>query len=310
MTTESYAGFDLGGTNLKYGLVNDKGEVSAKGLVPTPGTLAEIMALIGQTLQALRKDAKGPVRAVGLGIPGLYSLKEKRIIQSPNLPQFDGYDLQAGLAKVVDLPFWADNDANLAAYGEWKSGTGRGARSLILLTIGTGVGSGLVLEGELFHGTCGFAGEMGHITVNPEGEKCGCGNIGCLETEAAAPKIVRNYMDLSRTKKPLAAEEIYQRALKGNTAAKQAFAIAGHYLGIGLGIAINMLNPEKILLGGGVMTTGDFIFPAAVEEAQRRSYRASFACCAIERAGLGNDAGFMGAAHWARERFLKERSKP
>ncbi len=309
MTIDCYAGFDLGGTNLKYGLVNDKGDVSGKGLAPTPATMDEIIGLMGALLEKMKKDAKGPVRAAGLGIPGLYSQKEKRILQSPNLPELDNYDLQAGLGKVLDVPFWVDNDANLAAYGEWKSGAGRGARSLVLLTVGTGIGSGLILEGELFHGACGFAGELGHITVNPEGDKCRCGNQGCLETEAAAPKIVRNYMDLSRTKKPLAAEEIYQRALKGNTAARKAFAIAGHYLGIGLGIVIQMLNPEKILLGGGVMTTGDFLMPAAVEEAQRRSYKASFACCSIDRAALGNDAGFMGAAHWAREQFQKKRSK-
>jgi glucokinase len=309
MTNEIWAGFDLGGTNLKYGLVGEKGDILAKGMSPTPGTLPEIFELVGQALEGMRKEHKNPVRAVGLGIPGLYSLKEKRIIQSPNLPALDHFDLQPALAKVIDLPFVVDNDANLAAYGEWTCGAGRGVRSLVLLTVGTGVGSGLILDGELFHGTCGFAGELGHITVNPEGDRCRCGNHGCLETEAAAPKIVRNYMDLSRTKKPLAAEEIYQKALKGNTAAKKAYTIAGHYLGIGLSIVINLLNPEKILLGGGVMTTGDFLMPAAIEEAQKRSYKASYACCTIGRASLGNDAGIIGAALWAREQGLKRRSK-
>ncbi len=309
MTTETFAGFDLGGTNLKFGLIGDKGEVLSKGLEPTPGTMDAILALIGQVFDRLKKESKGPVRAAGLGIPGLFSLERKRIIQSPNLPELDNYDLESGLAKVLDVPFWADNDANLAAVGEWKAGAGRGAGNLVLLTVGTGIGSGLILNGELFHGACGFAGELGHVTVNPEGERCRCGNVGCLETEAAAPKIVRNYMDLSRTKKPLAAEDVYQKALKGNTAAKKAFAIAGHYLGIGLGITINLLNPEKIVLGGGVMTTGDFLLPAAIEEAQKRCYKASFACCSIDRASLGNDAGFMGAAHWARDQWLKKKSK-
>lgn len=309
MTPETFVGFDLGGTNLKYGLIGDKGDLVTKGLEPTPATAAGIIELMGGVMDKLRKEAKGQVRAAGLGIPGLYSLEHKRILQSPNLPELDNYDLEAGLAKAFDVPFWVDNDANLAAYGEWKAGAGKGARSLVLLTVGTGIGSGLILDGELFHGACGFAGEMGHITVNPEGEKCRCGNQGCLETEAAAPKIVRNYMDLSRTKKPLAAEDVFQKAVKGNTAARKAFAIAGHYLGIGLGIVINLLNPEKILLGGGVMTTGDFLMPPAVEEAQKRSYKASFACCTIARASLGNEAGFTGAAHWAREQWLKKRSK-
>jgi glucokinase len=309
MTAEIFAGFDLGGTSLKYGLLNDKGEVVSKGLAPTPATRAEIIALVGRALEELKKEAKGPIKAVGLGIPGLYSLKDKRIIQSPNLPELDNFDLQSGLSKVIDLPFWVDNDANLAAYGEWKRGAGRGVQSMVLLTVGTGIGSGLILGGDLFHGSCGFAGEIGHITVNPEGDRCKCGSQGCLETEAAAPKIVRNYMDLSRTKKPLAAEDVFQKAAKGNTAAKKAFAIAGQYLGIGLGIVINLLNPEKILLGGGVMATGDFLIHAAQEEARKRSYKASFACCAIERAGLGNDAGFIGAGQWARDQFIKKGAK-
>jgi glucokinase len=306
--TEIYAGFDLGGTNLKYGLLDEKGQVITKGLKPTPETVDRIIDLIGQVLEELKTESQKPIQAVGLGIPGLYSLKDKKILQSPNLPELDNYGLQNALARVIRVPFWVDNDANLAAYGEWRCGAGRGTRSLVLLTVGTGIGSGLILDSDLFHGSCGFAGELGHVTVNPDGDRCKCGNQGCLETEAAAPKIVRNYMDLSRTKKTLAAEEVYQKAAKGNTAARKAFAIAGHYLGIGLGIVINMLNPEKILLGGGVMTTGDYLLPPAVEEARRRSYRASFDCCSIERASLGNDAGFMGAAEWARAQIRKEKA--
>jgi len=309
MSAEIYAGFDLGGSSLKYGLLTRKGEVVSKGTKPTPASRDEIIALVGTVLGEMKEEAKGQIKAAGLGIPGLYSLKDKRIIQSPNIPELDNFDLQGGLAKVIDLPFWVNNDANMAAYGEWKRGAGRGVQSMVLLTVGTGIGSGLILGGELFMGSCGFAGELGHITVNPEGDRCKCGNQGCLETEAAAPKIVRNYMDFSRTKKPLAAEEVFQKALKGNTAAKKAFVIAGQYLGIGLGIVINLLNPEKILLGGGVMATGDFILNAAQEEAKKRSYAASFAGCVIDRAGLGNDAGFIGAGLWARDRLAKKGPK-
>jgi glucokinase len=309
MSTDTYAGFDLGGTNLKFGLVDDKGALLVRDSVPTPPTVAEAMKLIGTLWDRLSKEAKHPVKAAGLGFPGIFSLKDRRIYQSPNLPELDNFDLTAALSKEIDVPFWVDNDANLAAYGEWKCGAGRGVQSMVHLTVGTGIGAGLILAGDLWPGACGFAGEIGHITVNPEGDRCKCGSQGCLETEAAAPKIVRNYMDLSRTKKPLAAEEVFQKALKGNTAARKSFAIAGQYLGIALGIIINLLNPEKILLGGGVMTTGDFLLKAAVEEAQRRSYKASFACCSIERAGLGNDAGVIGAALWGKEQLSKKRGK-
>jgi glucokinase len=148
---------------------------------------------------------------------------------------------------------------------------------------------------------------MGHIVVNPDGERCNCGSHGCLETEAAAGPIVRNYRELTRSNDSLTAEEIAKRARKGDAAAQKSFQRAGYYLGIALSIAINLLNPEMILIGGGVMDSGDLILPHAVAEAGRRSYKASSACCSIERASLGNDAGLMGAAAWAKDRLARKK---
>jgi glucokinase len=296
MTQTLYAAFDLGGTNLKYGLADAKGELVRKDSLPTPAKWAEVLDVIAGLWKDFRREEKRRLAGAGFGFPGIYSLKDQRILQSPNYAELDNVDLRAALSKVIDTPFVVDNDANMAAYGEWRCGAGRGTRSMVLLTIGTGIGSGLILGGGLWHGRCGFAGELGHITVNPDGDPCACGNQGCLETEAAAPKIVRNYKDLSKTKKSVKAEEVFEKASRGEVAAVKAFTIAGTYLGIGLGITINLLNPEKIVLGGGVMMTGDFLLQAAVEEAKRRSYKASFACCSIEKATLGNDAGLIGAA--------------
>ncbi|MGB9005721.1 MAG: ROK family protein [Candidatus Aminicenantales bacterium] len=296
MTQTLCAAFDLGGTSLKYGLANPKGELVRKDSLPTPAKWAEVLDVIAGLWKDFRREEKRGLAAAGFGFPGIYSLKDQRILQSPNYSELNNVDLQAALSKVIDAPFMVDNDANMAAYGEWRCGAGRGTRSMVLLTIGTGIGSGLILGGGLWHGRCGFAGELGHITVNPDGDLCTCGNQGCLETEAAAPKIVRNYKDLSKTKKSVKAEEVFDKASRGEVAAVKAFTIAGTYLGIGLGITINLLNPEKIVLGGGVMMTGDFLLQAAVEEAKRRSYKASFACCSIEKAKLGNDAGLIGAA--------------
>ena len=295
MNAPRYAAFDLGGTNLKFGLVDDRGKLVCKDSVPTPARFSEAMDLIAGIWKDFRKAEKKNLAAAGFGFPGIYSLQEKKILQSPNYAELDNVDLEAALAKAVDAPFAVDNDANMAAYGEWRCGAGRGVRSMVFLTIGTGIGSGLILNGGLWHGLCGFAGELGHITVNPDGDPCKCGNQGCLETEAAAPKIVRNYKDLSKTRKAVTAEEVFEKAGRGEMAALKAFAIAGTYLGIALGITINLLNPEKIILGGGVMGTGDFLLSAAKEEARRRSYKASFACCSIEKAVLGNDAGLIGA---------------
>ncbi len=134
------------------------------------------------------------------------------------------------------------------------------------MTIGTGVGSGLILDGKLWHGRCGFAGEIGHITVNPgpTSTLCNCGNNGCLETEVSAPRIVRNYVDMAGSGEDLTAEDIYNLARQGDAQAIESFASCGYYLGIGLGIVINLLNPGMILLGGGVMAGGEFLMDAAV----------------------------------------------
>lgn len=299
MSRKIFAGFDLGGTNLKYGLVTESGEVLEKNSVPTPETFPGVLELIASIWAEFKRRPKGRPGAAGFGFPGIYSLRDRRILQSPNYPGLDNMDLEGALAGVLDVPFRVDNDANLAAYGEWRCGAGRGVSSMVHLTVGTGIGSGIILGGALWHGRCGFAGELGHITVNPDGDRCNCGNQGCLETEAAAPKIVRNYKDLSKTKRAIKAEEVFEKAARGEVAAVKAFGIAGTYLGIALGVVINMLNPEKIVLGGGVMATGDFLLAAAVEEASRRCYKASFNCCSIEKALLGNDAGLIGAALWA-----------
>jgi glucokinase len=294
------AGFDLGGTQLKYGLTDDAGTILFKDRTDTPGTIDGLMDLIGRVFGGLRTKSPAPVVAAGFGIPGIYDLKRKRILQSPNYSDLDDFDLIPALSRQIGVPVWVDNDANLAAYGEWAAGAGRGVRSLVLLTIGTGIGGGVILDGKLWQGNCGYAGEVGHIIVHPDGERCACGLQGCLETEASAPAIVRKYRALAGAPAGVTAEEIYRRAKGGEEAARRAFEQAGFYLGIGLGIIINFLNPAKILLGGGVMTTGEYLLEPAVDEASRRSYRQSFACCSIERAGLGNDAGLIGAAAWAR----------
>lgn len=298
-----YAGFDLGGTQLKYGLLDERLNPVFKSKAPTPPTMAELLELFGRLWQDLKKKVRRPIRAAGFGIPGIFSLKEQKIYQSPNYSDLDGFDLRPAIARRINAPFWIDNDANIAAYGEYRCGAGKGVGHLLLLTLGTGVGSGIIIDGRLLHGSCGFAAEMGHITVHPDGEQCNCGARGCLETEAAAGPIVRNYRELTRSVGSLTAKEVAKRAKKGDAAARKSFERAGYYLGIGLGIAINLLNPELILLGGGVMESSDLILPHARAEAGRRSYKASFARCPIEKASLGNDAGMMGAAAFARDQL-------
>jgi glucokinase len=300
-----YAGFDLGGTHLKYGLINERGGVVFNSKSTTPPFMDDLISLLRKTWETLKKREPERIASAGFGFPGIFNLKEQKIFQSPNYPEIDNFDLISALSRFVDVPFWIDNDANMAAFGEFKRGAGQGVQSMVLLTIGTGIGSGIILGGKLWHGKCGFAGELGHVIVNPNGERCKCGSQGCLETESSAPKIVKNYKIFKKTKEDITAEDVYHRAKKGDQAAVDAFAQAGFYLGIGLASIINFINPEKMLLGGAVTAAGDFLLSPAVEEARRRSYRASFECCRIEKAALGNKAGFIGSAFWAKEQINK-----
>ncbi len=299
----SFAGFDLGGTQLKYGLVDGSGKVIQESQIETPKNMESLLLALREIWKALKDKKDHIIHAAGFGFPGIFSLKEQKILQSPNYPDIDNISLIPALSQFIDVPFCLNNDANMAAFGEYKCGAAKNTHSLVLLTIGTGVGSGIILNGQIWEGSCGFAGEMGHVVVNPEGDPCNCGSQGCLETEVSAPKIVKNYLVLRPSHEDITAKEVSRRAHNEDKAARLAFAEAGRYLGIGLSLAINLLNPEKILLGGGVMEAGEFLLAPALEEAARRSFKASFRCCRIERAILGNKAGFIGAALWAKEKI-------
>jgi len=300
MTSSYDAGFDIGGTQIKFGLVDRDGRLVKKGKVRSPEAMAEILAVIGETWTSLRRSAPGPVRSCGFGIAGFYSTKERKILQSPNYPSLNGYPILPALRKVIDVPVRIGNDANMAAYGEYEHGAGRGARSLVLLTVGTGIGGGIILDGKLWEGEGGYAGELGHITVNPDGETCGCGRRGCLETEASAPRLVRNFQALSGRTDVVDSKDVYLLAKAGDRAALESFGKLAYWLGIGIGIIVTALDPEKVIIGGGVVSAGRLLMDPVVAEARRWSHPIPFAGCRIERAALGNDAGLVGAAAWAR----------
>jgi glucokinase len=189
-----------------------------------------------------------------------------------------------------------ENDANVAALAEWKLGAGRGSDDLVMLTLGTGVGGGLVLGGELWRGADGMAGEIGHITVEPGGRTCRCGNAGCLETYASATAIVDRYRELAAIEEAVTAEEVHRRALEGDANARQSYREAGRSLGLAFSTLVNLLNPERIVIGGGVLPAWDLFMPAAEQELQRRAFVAPAARVRFAAAALGDLAGVTGAA--------------
>lgn len=297
--TQRYAGFDLGGAQLKYGVVDETGKVLSHAEAETPPDIAGLKKLIKDSWQELR-DRHGPLISVGFGLPGLFSQTRQMIVRSPHCEILEGFDFEAMVARLLDVPFIIDNEANLAAYGEYAAGAGRTARSLVLITVGSGIGTGIIFEGKIWRGACGFAGELGHVTIRPAGFRCRCGRRGCLETEVSASRIVKEYLKRGRSRKELTAADVCRKAESGDPAAVEAFTRAGRALGIGIAAVINLLNPEKILLGGGIMGAGEFLLGPARDEAARHGYRATYACCRIEKASLGNFAGFIGAALYAR----------
>ncbi len=300
-----YAGFDLGGTLLKWGVLDATGKVLRQTTLPTPTDLPELIRLLDLIWKEIEAQFI-PVRAVGLGFPGIFSQPQKRIIRSPHCTYLNEWDITSTLTEILSVPFAMDNEANLAAYGEYTAGAASGAQSLVLLTVGSGIGTGIIIDGKILRGACGFAGEMGHVSIDLQGDSCPCGLRGCLETEASAARIVRDFNTLSPDRTVQAADEVTRLAQTQDPHAIEALARAGRALGKGIATALTLLNPGTVLLGGGVMQAGEFILEPARQTAREHSFPAAFECCSIQPAALGIRAGFIGAALYARDHAIEQ----
>jgi glucokinase len=312
-----FIGIDLGGTTVKGALVTGSGEIIHEMRVETEQRSSDrLLEQIVETIRTLRGDdrAGGRAAAVGIGIPGLVNRKSKRIEVMPNLPPLSDIDITAELSRQSGLPVAIDNDANAAAYAELQAGAALGRRDVFFVTLGTGIGSGLIIDGKIYRGATGFAGEFGHMTIDPEGIECACGNIGCLETIASGPNIVRRtrerlYRDrtssLSRLAIPrdreLTAEDIAHAASEGDEMSQVMMERTGMFLGIAIAAVVNLLNVEMVVMGGGVMEAGDLILKPTIKETRRRAFPPSFNSCEIVIAKLGPSAGVIGAALLARD---------
>ncbi|MEK6410030.1 MAG: ROK family protein [Acidobacteriota bacterium] len=312
-----YIGIDLGGATLKGALISHSGEIIHETRFETEqGNPDVLFDQVVQTALALRDDtnAEGRVAGIGVGIPGLVNRKTNRIEVMPNLPALSRIDITTELSRETGLPVILDNDANAAAYGELQVGAARGRREVFFVMLGQGIGAGLIINGQIYRGAAGFAGEFGHMTIDPEGIECACGNIGCLETIASGPNIVRRtrerlYRDrtssLSRLAIPrdreFTAEDIAHAASEGDEMAQVMMERTGMFLGIALAAVINLLNVEMVVMGGGVMDAGDLILKPTIKETRRRAFPPSFNSCEMVIAELSAKAGMIGAALLARD---------
>ena len=307
---QQYVGVELCASSARAALVSPTGHVLARSEAAFSSD--DLAAHIARLISELRDSSPAPVGAIGVGVPGLVSPQTGRVIISTDLPAVVRVDLRAELEKATGLRVTLDNDANAGALGEQSVGAGRSSRNLFYVTIGTGIGGAIILDGKLWRGASGFAGEFGHITIDPEGVECVCGNVGCLETVASAPNIVRRTHErlmrdstssLSRLglNKDFTAADIAHEAKNGDDFAAMMIARTGRYIGTAIAAVINLLNTECVVLGGGVMDAGALILDPIIEEAQRRSFQPNFESTQIVAATLGPDAVPIGAALLARD---------
>lgn len=293
-------GVDLGGTNLRAAAINERGQLLAKISEPANFSAGpeQVAGEIARAISDVRKRAgSGELRGVGIGVPGYIDMNSGIIIGSANLPGFEGFPVRDRIQQHLGTPILLENDANVAALGEMWMGAGRDVQDLILLTLGTGIGGGIVIGGKVLHGFRGMAGEFGHMTVYPDGNPCGCGNCGCLEKHASASAIAAMGQMMHFGREIKTAADVYALALEGNERAKRVFESMGRALGIAIANLINIFNFPLYLVSGGPLPAWDFFSPAMFAEICKRSFTFGPTGARVERALLGSDAGLFGAAY-------------
>lgn len=297
--SEYAIGVDLGGTNLRAAAISANGEMWKK--LPASTDLTQgperVVDDIVQAIEALRDQyADQRLAGVGIGVPGFIRMAEGFIVGSHNLPPLNNYPIRDAIEQRLGTPVVLENDANAAAMGEKWMGAGRNVDDLVLLTLGTGIGGGIISRGRVLHGFIGMAGELGHLTVVPNGNPCGCGNNGCLEKHASATAI-ESMANLLALGENLTSKDVYDLAVKGEERAIRIFESMGQALGIAIAMLVNIFNYPLYLMSGGALAAWDYFYPALEREVRWRSFTYRNTETRIEKAVLGNEAGLYGAAY-------------
>ena len=306
-------GIDVGGTNVKLALVNENGQIVYSNSVPTRAemgyefTVNNIKQAIYELLKETKLEAKD-IQGIGFGFPGQVDYKAGIVRNAPNIPGW----VEVPIAKLIEdefnIPTRVDNDVRCAALGELNYGAGKGCENMVCITVGTGIGSGLIINGKLVRGASNAAGEIGHIKLQMhEGPICGCGDTGCFEAFASGPSIVAMAEEYIKGGKSTKFREmangtaitpfiVCEAAKAGDPVAQRIFTIMGEYLGIGLASVVNLLNPEKIIIGGGVADAGEILMRPLVDTLRKRAMKIAGSAVEVVPAQLGNTAGVIGAS--------------
>jgi glucokinase len=300
---------DLGGTHIRIACYGEEGTTPSTQV--RVRTQKEGQSVIDRLVDQIHENmpAGEKVAAIGIAVPGPVDQRAGIVYAAPNIPGWVDLPLQHILEDQLNVPVILGNDANLAAYGEWKLGAGQGHQNLLYLTVSTGIGGGVISDGELLLGRYGLAAELGHITIDPNGPLCGCGKRGHLEAFASgtgiahyvAAELADGKASSLRSIPNPSAKEISAAAAQGDELAVQAIARAGKYLGLGVANYVHSFNPSIIIFGGGVSQIGDLLFKPMRETLERSVMSPKYLQdLVITTAGLGDDSGLLGALALAR----------
>jgi glucokinase len=303
---------DLGGTKIYSVLTDEEGRVLGEDRRPTQapeGPDAVIGRLVASVRQALEQGGVATHDIVGVGIsaPGPCDFERGIVTDAPNLPGWQDVPLTRILGEKLGVTAMMENDAASACYGEYRFGAGRGFLHIVLLTLGTGIGGGVIIDGRLYRGASGGAGELGHLVIDEEGPACNCGNRGCVEALASGPAIAEGAAAaLAAGRSPVLAgivgegpptpEMVLQAAHQGDAVSREVIERAGHHLGVALAGLLNCFNPEALILGGGLLGLGDLYLEPAVRTAREKAFDQMVEDVTITQASLGERAGALGAA--------------
>jgi glucokinase len=304
-------GVDVGGTKIAAGVVTPEGEVLADARYPTATTTKErLLSSIARAVVEVRDGFE--VGGVCLAVPGSILAVENKVIDSPNLHAIEGVPLKDEIEERTGLQVTVENDANAAAWGEFRFGAGSEIDHLVFLTLGTGVGGGVISHGVLLRGGQGAGGELGHVTIQATGPRCNCGNRGCLEALASGTAIERRAREVANEKpnsalgrlaveRKVLGEDVTELARGGDEAALTVLEKAGTWLGIGIAGFVNIFNPQVVAVGGGVAKAGDLILGSARREVRLRARSPARDLVEVKEATLGPESGVLGAAALARD---------
>ena len=293
-------GIDIGGTNIPASLVDYTGKIIAtieKKTDAHDGPDTVVNRITDSVRELCSKINVADFVGIGLGAPGALDLVNGTIIKCANLKDWSEVPIVKMLKEKTGFNVYMDNDANCAAIGEHWIGGARGTKNAVIMTLGTGIGGGIIIDGKIFRGSHGTAGEIGHMTIEKNGRSCGCGNLGCLEAYASATGAVTTAKEMGKAN--ITAREIFINAEAGDELCKKILQESGKYLGIGIANIANIFDPDAIIIGGGFSNAEKYLFPYAIEEAYKRTFKTIMDKIKIKKAELGNDAGVIGAARLA-----------